>query len=264
MSFTLGSFGANLSALKFAIRIWVLAAIGLSCVFFFIGWNATGKPIDVETLLKHLFMGALLTCPLFPILLLLRRARERRDKRSKEITIDALSRAIKIIESNETVTFAYQPNTILFFSMAIFFFLCALLLFSDGMSNEKRIVIFRIIKLDVIETTFLKFILSAFTAFMGGMSLLVVVRSFRGKRSIVVTDNGLSTPEKIYSQGVRAVNLADAVDVKIKGAGKESAIHVLLDDGKIVIPMRALRSQLDFETLFVVLVSRVKMNRLTS
>ena len=155
------------------------------------------------------------------------------------------------------VRFPYKPNAMIFFLAIGFFGVCAGILGAVAISNDKGLVINRLIEMSPESATNFYWVITVLSVALVLLGLAGLVKSISSNREIVLTENSITAPKNLFSKTDVSIEFANITGIDVQTIQKTKLLNISHLNGKLSIPNNMLPDKEAFENLVSQFTSRV-------
>jgi hypothetical protein len=158
----------------------------------------------------------------------------------------------------DTLEFPYKPKPRIMLIGALLFAALGGFAAMEAMTNERGLVLERLIHLSPQGATIFYWSLAAACALLVPLGLASFAAGFVGRRYVRLTSTELSAPRFAWSKSNTVVALADILDIAVQSVQKQRFLHVHYRGGRLTINQSFLPSRDAFEQLREAIVARAR------
>jgi len=145
----------------------------------------------------------------------------------------------------------------MFFLIAILFFTgCTLVLGNVALSNDRGLILNRIIELSKENATIFYWCVTAGSGLLVATGLLGLISGLTSKKEIVLSENGISAPRSGISKKIISVKYSDITELTMQAVQKQRFLNIIHPGGKLTIPQSMLPNKQAFEDLVKIVSKR--------
>lgn len=154
------------------------------------------------------------------------------------------------------VRIPYKPKKIGLILGIAFFSVCAAITGNEAASNDRGLVLNRIIEFSPQSVTVFYWVITIISLAFVVLNIFLLVKSGLSKREIVITDDSITSPKSGLSNQLITVDFSDITDINIQTIQKTKILNIEYLGGKLSIPKDMLPSKASFEELVSQLQNR--------
>ena len=155
------------------------------------------------------------------------------------------------------VRFQYKPNVILFILVALLFSACTAVLGNIAITNDRGLVLNRILEFSTGGATSFYWVLTVCAAVFVVIAIVGFISGLSTKKEIVLTESSISAPKSGISKKVVTLKYSEISDVSMQAIQNQKFLNILHQGGKLTIPQSMLPRQNDFDKLVNLIASKV-------
>ena len=150
----------------------------------------------------------------------------------------------------------YKPNKILFVLVVAFFGFCAAYIGNIAATNDRGLILNRIIEFSSQGATIFYWVMSILTLALAVVGIFALAISVFSNREIVITNSLITCPKGAISKKQTTVNFSDITGIYIQTIQKTRILNIEHIGGKLSIPNSMLPNNACFEQLISTLNAR--------
>lgn len=155
------------------------------------------------------------------------------------------------------VRFPYKPKVILFILVVLFFSACTAVLGNIATTNDRGLILNKILEFSTGGATIFYWILTACAAVFVVLAIVGLISGLITKKEIVLTESTISAPKSGISKKVVTLQYSEISEVSMQTVQNQKFLNILHQDGKLSIPQSMLPNKNDFEKLVNLVASKV-------
>lgn len=156
------------------------------------------------------------------------------------------------------VRFPYKPKFVVLLLSISFFVGCSLILGNVALTNDRGLILNRMVEFSVGGATILYWWLAAASGLFVVIGAIALCFGLATKREVVFTKNGITSPKGGVSTKIISVKFSEITDVNIQSVQKQQFLNILHRGGKLTIPQSMLPNKQAFEELVSLVAARVE------
>jgi hypothetical protein len=150
----------------------------------------------------------------------------------------------------ELAEYPYKPKSMTAVVVMVFFAACAAVLAHEADTNDRGLIINRIIELSPSQATVFYWVLAGLSVLFVIGGLFMLVRSFAAPRRVSLTRDSLISPKAGFSKQVLTIPYASIRKLEVTKVQRQRFLMVYYDKHKISIPQSLLPNQAAFDELY--------------
>ncbi len=157
----------------------------------------------------------------------------------------------------DNVKFEYKPNVVVISLSTLFFVACASGLGKIALTNDRGLLLNRIIELSTEGATILYWCLAVVSGVFVIIGAFALLSNLTTKKEIVLTKSEILSPKSGISKKIVAIMYSQITDVNIQSVQKQRFLNIVYPKGKLSIPQSMLANEQAFEELTSLVVDKV-------
>ncbi len=155
------------------------------------------------------------------------------------------------------VRFTYKPRITVFLFSGLFFVGCALVLAHIARTNDRGLVLNRIIEFSEEGASIFYWSLAAASGVFVVLATMALYSSLTLKREVILTEDRITAPKSGMSKKLVAIRFAEITDVNIQSVQSQKFLNIVHEGGKLTIPQSMLPNKEVFEELTGLVTEKV-------
>ncbi len=155
------------------------------------------------------------------------------------------------------VEFEYRPPYLPNFVLVIFFGTSAWFVALEALSNERGLVVNKVISLSAGEASAIYWALALASLVVVGVGLVGIARAVRGNEFVVVAPNELRAPKSALNGRIVAMKYADIQSLHVETTYAQRSLKIRHKEGSYSIPEAMLPRKEKFEELVQLVSEKV-------
>ena len=160
----------------------------------------------------------------------------------------------------ELAEYPYKPKTLSALLVMLFFGACAVFIGNQANTNDRGLIIDRVIELSAPQATIFYWVLTGLCGVFVLLGLMMLVISFAAPRSVLLTEDSLISPKPFFSKKNIVIRYTAITKLALKQVKHQHFLMVHYAGKKISIPQSLLPNKAAFDELYTKLSNNVGIN----
>ena len=155
------------------------------------------------------------------------------------------------------VRYPYKPKIVVFLLSTLFFVGCTLVFANMALTNDRGLLLNKIIEFSTEEATLFYWGLGAASAAFVIIGIAGLLSNFTTKKEVVLTEDGITAPKSGISKKIVSVKFSEITDLYVQSIHRQRLFNIVHQSGKLVIPQSMLPNKQAFEELIDLVAERI-------